>query len=69
VVKAFEDFLSELLVIRPFYAGSVIQSLVKKFIPRSVGNPKTPDEIPLSEQKIFELAQRNLKKVLDTFPR
>jgi hypothetical protein len=68
-VKAFEEFVSELMVIRPFYAGTVMQSLVRRFLPHSSGNLSCPDEIPLSEQQIFDVAQRNLQKVLEAFPR
>ncbi|CAG7729361.1 unnamed protein product [Allacma fusca] len=69
VVKKVEYFLSELLVVRPIFCRTVIRELVCKFItPPTDIEPANPDEISLSERKVFAILHRNLKKIFDAFP-
>jgi hypothetical protein len=65
-----EDFISELLVVRPAFCGSAMHSLILKFTPKSNFHTTKEDEddIPLLEQQVFTIAHRNLRKILEAFP-
>ncbi len=67
-MTAFEDFISELLVIRPCYSGTVLISLVRKFKPLTVEDTHSPHRIHFEDQKVFDVAHRNLAKLLEAFP-
>lgn len=68
VVTAFEDFISELLIIRPCYSGNILQALIRKFLPQSLEDTQNPDRIKEEDQKMFDVVHRNLAKLLEAFP-
>lgn len=63
VVGAFEEFMSELVVIRPLYSAQVLQCLIKKFYPLGAGF-----EDEGKDDKVCEIVHRNLQRLLEAFP-
>jgi len=58
-----------MLVVRSFFAKSVMHSFILKLLPSTVGDLANPDDISAVDQKVFHVVHRNLQKLIETFPR
>jgi len=67
IVRSVEGFIAEIMVVRPGFAGQAMHSMIFRFLSPNQ-DLKKPNEILPAEQKVFSIAHRNLKRIVESFP-